>query len=332
MCRRIFFKVLVLVLVIPLVSCGGGGIEFNYEGPTFIGPDPSSSTSQLPTDVVSIGPIARLASFAVNGVTYDTRTAGITVNGETGVLSDLNTGYVVIVKGSLETAWTSGTADQISFDANVIGPVESVDPVRRQLLVMGQRVRIDANTRFAPPFDLDALFSVSTGTPLQVSGLSDANGDIIATHVRTVTNRQDYQVIGAVSGIDYGKLTFRINDLTVDYSSALVINLPSGAPSNAMALIARGTLGTDGIFYVSELVNRVDTADFVDDSHIALTGYITRYKSDTDFSVDGLPVTTEFRTIFLNGLRRDLTLGAEVEIDGRWSGSGKVIAETIWFK
>ncbi|MCU7918536.1 MAG: hypothetical protein KZQ95_09290 [Candidatus Thiodiazotropha sp. (ex Epidulcina cf. delphinae)] len=331
MFRQIIFKLFTLLLVVPLMSCGGSSVELSYEGPTINGPDFSSTTPQLPTAVVSIGPISGLSRLIVNSVAYDTGVAGIRINGKPGVPDDLRVGYVVTINGMLDTAWKSGTADQISFNANIIGPVESVDPVRRRLLIMGQSVWIDADTRFAPPLDLNSLFNLTNGALIQVSGLSDANGEVVATHVQLVTSQKNFQVIGGVSGINFGTQTFRINGLTVDYNSTLVMNLPGGAPSNGMVVIARGSLGTDGELQVSELTSHIDTSEFVTDSRVELTGYIMRYDLDTDFFVNGLSMETEFHTIFHNGMRTDLALGVKIEINGRWSTSDTVIAEAIWF-
>ena len=197
---------------------------------------------------------------------------------------------------------------------------------------MAQSVRIVTDTRFTPPLNPNFLSSLTAGTAVQISGLPNANGEIVATHVKLTTEQQDFQVIGAVSEIDFGELMFKINGLTVDYSSAVVLDLPGGAPSNAMEVLARGALSPNGVFLVSELTTNVQPSGFATDSRIEIAGYIMRYNSDTDFLINSLRVTTELRTIFYYGMGSDLTLGARVQIYGRWSSSGQLVAEEIWFE
>ncbi|MCU7930863.1 MAG: hypothetical protein KZQ90_08685 [Candidatus Thiodiazotropha sp. (ex Codakia rugifera)] len=332
MFRKIIFQLFMLLLVFALVSCGDGSVELSYEGPTINVPDYPSTTNQLPTAVASIGPMSWLSKMIVNEVVYDTSAAGVTINGETGVLDDLLIGYVVTVNGTLDAAWETGSADLISFNANVVGPIESIDPIGRHLLIMGQSVRIDTDTRYVPPLDSNSLSSLMAGTAVQISGLPDANGEIVVTHMKVSAEQQHFQVIGTVSEINFGELIFKINELTVDYSSAVVLDLPGGAPSNAMEVLARGTLSPNGVFQVSELTTNVKPSEFATDSRIEITGYITRYNSDSDFFINGLRVTTDLRTIFYYGMHNDLTLGARVQVNGRWNGSGKLRAQEIWFE
>lgn len=332
MFKQTIFQLFMLLLTFVLVSCGDGSVELSYEGTTINVPDYPPTTTQLPTAVASIGPISWLSSMIVNGVVYDTSVAGVTINGETGVLDDLLIGYVVTVNGTLDAAWETGSADLISFNASVVGPIESVDPIGRRLLIMGQSVRINTDTRFAPPLGPNSLSSLMAGTVVQISGLPDANGEIVVTHMKLSTEQQDFQVIGAVSEINFGELMFNINGLTVDYNSAIVLNLPGGTPSNAMEVLVRGTLSPNGVFQISELTTNVQPSGFATDSRIEIAGYITRYNSDTDFFINGLRVTTELQTIFYYSMHSDLTLGARVQINGRWSGSDKLVAEEIWFE
>ncbi|MEW8690816.1 MAG: DUF5666 domain-containing protein [Candidatus Thiodiazotropha endolucinida] len=323
------YRLLTIVLVVPLISCGGSSVELSYDGPTINVPD-FIPPSHSPTTVISIGPITAMSSISVNGATYDTDTATITLNGKPGVPDDLHPGYVVAVYGTLDAGWKSGTAERISFNANVVGPVEGVDPVDRRLSIMGQRVRIDMDTRIAPPLDADSLFNLTIGTTIQVSGLLNVDGEIIATHIQLENGQESFQVIGEVSEIDHGEMTFKINGLTVDYSNTLLMDLPDGAPSRGLVVIARGSLDSDGFLQVAELTSHMQTSEFVTGSLVQLTGFIMRYNLNTELFVNSLGVETAFHTIFHNGLFSDLVLGIKVEIDGRWGIGNSVIAEEIW--
>ncbi|MEW7990855.1 MAG: DUF5666 domain-containing protein [Candidatus Thiodiazotropha sp.] len=330
MFRKKIYRLLTIALVIPLISCGGSSMELSYDGTTINVPDFTPGTAS-PTQVVSIGPITAQSGLTVNSVVYDTGNATIRINGEPGTVDDLHPGYVVAVHGMLDAGWKSGTAERIAYDANVIGPIEEADPAGRRLSVMGQRVQIGADTRFEPPLDSDALFNLAVGTPVQVSGLTNADGEIVATHVQMDPDREKVQVIGKISELDYAAMGFRINGLNVDYGSTLIMELPGGAPGHGMVVIARGSLDSDGELQVSELMSHVDTSGFSAGSLVQLTGFVTRYNPGVRLFVNSLDIETEFHTIFHNGLFSDLSLGIKVEVDGRWGIGNRVIADQLWF-
>lgn len=324
------YQLLTIVLVVPLISCGGSSVELSYDGPTINVPDFTPGT-ESPTAVVSIGPITAHSGLTVNSVVYDTNSATITINGEPGIVDDLRTGYVVAVHGMLDAGWKSGTAERIAYNANVIGPVEGTNPVGRRLSVMGQSVQIGPDTRFEPPLDSGALFNLTDGTPVQVSGLTNADGEIVATHVQIDPDGENVQVIGEISELDYGAMHFRINGLSVDYGSTLVMDLPGGTPIHGLVVIARGSLDSNGELQVTEMTSHVDTTEFITGSLVQLTGFIMHYNLDTNLFVNGLEIETAFHTIFHNGLFSDLSLGIKVEIDGLWGIGNSVIAEQLWF-
>ncbi|MEW8508809.1 MAG: DUF5666 domain-containing protein [Candidatus Thiodiazotropha sp.] len=330
MCRRKIYQLLILVLVVPLISCGGSSVELSYDGPTINVPDFTPAT-ESPTAVVSIGPITTQSSLTVNSVVYETNAAVVTINGEPGIADDLRPGYVVAVHGMLDAGWKSGTAERISYNANVIGPVEGTDPVGRRISAMGQSVRISPDTRFSPPLDADSVFDLTHGTPVQVSGLPNVDGEIVATHVQIGPVRENVQVIGDISALDYGAMRFRINDLNVDYSGTLIMDLPGGTPNQGMVVIARGSLDSDGELQVSELMSHVDTSEFVSGSLVQLTGFVMRHNPGVRLFINSLDIETEFHTIFHNGLFSDLSLGIKLEIDGRWGIGESVIADQLWF-
>ncbi|MET0070053.1 MAG: DUF5666 domain-containing protein [Candidatus Thiodiazotropha sp.] len=330
MFRKKIYQLLTIALVIPLISCGGSSVELSYDGSTINVPDFTPGT-ESPTAVVSIGPITAQSGLTVNGVVYDTNNAAIRINGEPGTVDDLHPGYVVAVHGMLDAGWKSGTAERISYNANVIGPIEDADPAARRLSVMGQRVRIGADTRFEPPLDSDALFNLTVGTPVQVSGLLNVDGEIIATHVQMETDRENVQVIGEISELDYAAMSFRINGLSVDYGGTLIMDLPGGAPNQGMVVIARGSLDSNGELQVSELTSHRNTSEFLNGSLVQLTGFVMHYNPGVQLFVNSLHIETEFHTIFHNGLFSDLSLGIKVEVDGRWGIGNRVIADQLWF-
>ncbi len=317
----------ILLLASLLTACGDSHIE----GGTTNFPDFEWPPSDQPAEVVSIGPISALPKAIVNGVSYNTSEATVTLNGTTGVFTDLKIGHIVTINGRLNRGWATGFADCVEFEANVLGPVEHIDTSLHRIVVMGQSVLFDPDTAFDAGIDPHSLTGLSVGALVQVSGFSTAGGEIVATRVEPAPGNSEFQIIGAVEALDIGNFTFRINGLVVDYSNAMIIDLPDGMPADSMKVILRGSLTADGRFVVAQMMDFAPGRNIAASTQMEITGYISSYQSDTDFEVNGFPVTTDFQTMFYSGKRRDLRLGEKVEIEGRRTASRAIIAGRIGF-
>jgi len=329
MTKRLTTRIWTILLVASLGACG----DANVEGPTIVTPAfrPPQVTAPAPATIFSVGPLSTLPDVTVNGVTYDTAGANVTVNGVVATLQDLEIGHIVTVNGTVNAGGVAGSANSVEFDANVVGPVDGIDASQRRIVVMGQSILLDADTTFDPRIDRLSLAGLSADVVVQISGLPAGNGDITATRVELSSAGSKYQVIGTVSGLDIGNLSFGINGLTVDYSSALVIDLPGGMPRNTMDIVVRGSIAADGRFIVEQMESGARDSGLAAGTRVAVAGYITNYRSDTDFVVSGFPVTTEVLTIFSHGMRQDLAPGAKVEVEGRRTAGGVIIADRIGF-
>jgi hypothetical protein len=84
---------------------------------------------------------------------------------------------------------------------------------------------------------------------------------------------------------------------------------------------------------VASRVERKDQALPGDeDDQADLEGLVTRFISATDFDVAGQPVTTDADTEFRKGSAANLALGVNVEVEGNFDGSGRVVADKIEFR
>jgi hypothetical protein len=86
------------------------------------------------------GPITGFGSVIVNGVRFSTTGATILVNGVAATEADLAIGQVVRVEGTVDAGGTTGTAQSVTFEDNVTGPIESIDLASGRL-VAGQPVQ-----------------------------------------------------------------------------------------------------------------------------------------------------------------------------------------------
>jgi hypothetical protein len=319
-----------LVLVALLTACSGSGnVNISADGPNFP-PMPPPIPAPVTEDVSAFGVISALNSVTVNGVRYGTDATTVTVNGRLASVSDLKLGQLVSLEGTIEVDRSSGTAHRIDYEPTVVGPVENIDAALGQLIVMGQTVRADADTVFDSSIDPNTFAGITVGSNAQISGFLNASGEFVATRIEPDNASTSLQVIGSVAGLDLANMLFAINRLTVDYSSAVMIDLPGGAPANGMLVMVRGSLA-NGILVVDEILSLYD-GDATVGERIQVSGLITRFQSPNDFSINGFPAFTNANTGFVNGAIDDLAANAQVTIDGKIAASGDAVrAKTITF-
>jgi len=318
-------------MIMTLAACGGGGGGSGLAGPPPPPPDTGGITG---TGIAfAIGPVTGFGSVIVNGVTYDTAAAAFTQDGAVVTQAEFKVGQYVLVQGTIDQGGTTGTANSVSFDDNVDGPVSSVDSVAGSFIVLGQTVTTSASTSFddSCPATLDGLLGVAA---VEVSGPVMSNGTIAATRVECKAVAGQLEVTGVVSSHNAGAMTFQINALIVDYSAATIDNFPTaGIISDGDPVEAKGNaLGGAGELVATSVEYKgADLADNEGD-HAEVEGFITRFVSATDFDVSGIPVTTNGSTVFEGGAAGDLGLNLKVEVEGEFNSAGTLQATKVEIK
>jgi hypothetical protein len=310
-------------------ACGGGG--GGGDG-TIAGIDGTGSPSPTPSAAtISVGTITAFGSVFVNGVRFETNSTQFEIDGESGTQDDLAVGDVVLVVGSLDDNDSAfGTADSIVFDDAVEGPVNSVDVAGSALLVLGQTVRISANTSFDDSFVNPSLAGIAPGDIVEVSGLRTSDGSIEATRIEPKPAGLEFETTGIVANLDSVAMTFNINALVVDYSAAMLNDFDGGSIADGDLVEAKGMiLGAD-----DELIaTRVEFkgADVIPDAgdRVEIEGFVTRFATATDFDVSGLPVMTNSSTVFEGGSAADLGLDIKLEAEGTIDSNGVLVATKI---
>jgi hypothetical protein len=310
-----------LSTALGVIACGDGG---NGGGMT-AGIDRGGIT-------IAQGPITGFGSVIVNGVRWSTTGATILVDGATATEADLAIGQVVRVEGTLDAGGTTGTARSISFDDNVTGPIGSIDLANERFAVLGQIVQTSAATSFDDSIVPRGLEGLAIGDVVEVSGLVAADGVINATRIERSAAADELEVRGEVSGLDSGAQHFRINELEVDYSAAQLEDFPASGPAEGDLVEVRGTLDGEGTLIATRVEREDRTLRGDEDDEADFEGLVTRFVSATDFDVAGQPVTTNAATEFRDGTADDLVLGVNVEVEGEFDNSGRVVAEKVEFR
>lgn len=318
--NRVLSCVIVAAMTIGLLAaCGGGGGSSQLAGIDRLG--------------VSSGTVTGFGSVFVNGVEFETDNALFTIDGAPGIESDLNIGQVVTITGTIDANGSTGTATSVVFDADIEGPVTSIDLADSSFIVLGQTVRIDGDTSFDSQISPASVAGLAVGEVVEVSGFVDGSQGIRATYIERKNAGSEFELQGVVSSLDSAASTFQINGFIVDFTSAMLDGFPSGMISNGDYVEAKGTsFGPAGELIASEVSFEDQGIPGSEGDEVEIEGFITRFVSATDFDVSGVPVTTNGQTEYKSGTSASLALDVKVEVEGTLSGSGVVVAEDVEFR
>lgn len=132
-------------------------------------------------NVVLIGVVTGLASLSVGGMKVDLGHASVTRDAQAAAPSALAVGQLVEVRaqeeGHSERALTVAILDA------AVGRVTASDRSAGTVDVLGEPVRLQASTRFAPGLSRERVAAAGLDERLRVSGLRAPDGSVVATRV-----------------------------------------------------------------------------------------------------------------------------------------------------
>jgi hypothetical protein len=312
MCKKTthYFSVFLLcVLSLLVVSCGGsaGGIDGTGAPAQRI---IASGTANTTNDTLN-----------VNGINIDASAAVITIDGNTGLGSEIEQGQVLSVEGTLASTELVA-ADQLQYISNVIGPIESIDDANSSFVVLGQQVGIDNATILGN--SIDSFDDFSEQMIVRVSGLISSNRNIQATRIDEI-NTSEYQVLGLIETLDQTAMTFTINNLTIDYSD---LTITEALFVGALVKV-NGNQFENNIFQAKS-IEKLATVAGAESDLVSLEGLVTRFMSGVDFSVSDVDIVTNDATIIENGTIDDIDLDARLRVEGILDSEGQVVAARIF--
>ncbi len=316
-----YLMIMTAFVLISSIGCGGNG------GGT-------DSTGGIGgTGIFSSGQITAKGSITVNGVTYDTEDAQIFLDG-TEVLDDsqLKVGMIVEVDGEINHDGSTGTATVVIFDDSVEGPVTSIDPDTLVIEVLGQTVIIDAQTVFDnSSFSPANISGVVIGDVVEVSGQLDAQGNITASHIEK-TASPVFEVTGLVANRTAS--TFTINNLTVDYGSAVLEDFSGGTLQNEDFVEVKGSSFDNGTTTLTATSVENKGQNFDDDLEVEVESFVTALTSNgfTLLTPSGpIEVVVDAATEYFGGTLADIMVGTKVEVEGNIT-NGQLMADKVKIK
>jgi len=326
--RPLLFPLLLALSLSALLSgCsgGGGGGSSTPSGTT---PTASATTSAA---VVSTGPITGFGSVILNGIEFETTQAEIRVEDQVVREDDLRLGMRVTVEGVRDNNGVA-RATRVVFRKNVEGLIDSIDVTTHTIVVLRQTVHADSLTVIedraqSSSIDFSAL---AVGQFVEVSGLVDADGAILATRIERqtgfVAGVTEVEVRGTLSGLDTNARTFTLGALPVNFSTATVV----GSLSNGVFVQVRGTQTAPGSMTATRVTVEDPTVGGAAGATMEVEGFVTEFTPGTTvFHVNGQAVTTTAQTVFDNGTAADLALDVRLEVEGQLDANRTLVAEKI---
>jgi hypothetical protein len=311
-------------------------------GLTACGSD-SDSTGSDNGSRYTTGPITAFGSVYVNNTRYNTDNATVYIEDSVGSKSDLRVGMMVTIKES-----SSGVADTIYYDDDVEGIVLSTSILADgtgTLDVMGQTVTVTSNTIFESYVSgVTTAAGIETGNIVEVTGSSSGNGSVMATRLELkaatladyLVDHEGMEVKGIVGGHADTEMTFDIGGLTVDYTNAVLDDMPAGNWDGLYVEVKSSEpLNASGhmVAYKVELENDGSKYHhgYDSDSEVEVKGDVTEVTSDS-VTVNGVTYLLNASTRYEHGTADDLLAGVLVEVEGYVNTAGDLVAKEVEFE
>lgn len=326
---------LVLILLLPLgvlLSCGGDSGTVSGGGIGGTG--------------VTVGPITGFGSIEVNDVHLDIENADVTLEGSPGDAADpdrgLKLGMLVVAQAVFHDDGLTGVAQSVAYEDNLEGPVDvnGVDVNNSQLSVLGQTVVVNTATRIEDQNSNQiTLADIQDGNVVEVSGLADANGNIVATRIEIKAlqyqSGMEIEIKGTISNLDENLMFFNIGGLLVDYGVAQIEDAPGGVLADGLFVEVKSQQApAGGTLLASEVeVKSPLTASLGGEGDkVEIEGFVTEVVSPTEFKVNGHPVRTTAATRFEGGASGNIQVNARVEVEGFLDADGVLVAVEVEFE
>ena len=335
-------SVLMLSAVAMVAGCD------NHTGPPAtspLNPSPAPAPAPAPTPlavskVISYGTVTAIGEVRVNGVPYDTREATFTINGKLGSQSGLDVGDVVLVVGTIDAPAGTGVAEHVVFDNLVEAPIGAIDIAANSFVAIGQTVEITESTIFGDSLALESVGGFRIGDVVAVSGFRNLNGTIKATRIAQKEPVLDeVKTIGRVANHDVVARRFAINELSVDYSRAALLEaFPAGVVGNDNVVEARGSLQADGVL-VANSVKLIGAVPASMNDRVQIEGYVRDVKPVPTvccapplrrFALEWVLAETALDTMY-EGNAYDLLADTKVQVKGALRADGVLVATAIKF-
>jgi hypothetical protein len=157
-----------------------------------------------------------------------------------------------------------------------------------------------------------------------------------ATLADYLVDHEGMEVKGIVGGHADTEMTFDIGGLTVDYTNAVLDDMPAGNWDGLYVEVkSKEPLNASGhmVAYKVELENYGSKSyhDYDSDSEVEVKGDVTEVTSDS-VTVNGVTYLLNASTRYEHGTADDLLVGVLVEVEGYVNTAGDLVAKEVEFE
>lgn len=258
-----------------------------------------------------VGVVTGFASVCVNGVEVEVQpSTPVRRNGASADLKDLEVGHVVIVQA--EGVGPTVRARRIELVDTLVGPIGSVHPFRREIVVMGQRVSVLADADFK---------GLKSGDWVRVSG-HRAPGVVRGSRLQLLAPGSDpvAQVLGSLESDGPGR--WRIGATPVNWRAG------TAPPPLGAEVLARGRWDGERM-QITEIVLAPTRGAVGAQQQVRLQGYLHQLDGNR-LSLGYTSVQLGDAVRVLGGQPSDLRVGQPVQVNGRWVDGQRVLADSVY--
>lgn len=266
------------------------------------------------------GMMQRLASIVVNGEELTVDQAQVTINGESAMVDQLKVGHQINVNARFGDI---PSAETVEYFSNLIGPVASVDGRLSTVRIFDQTIVANPVTNF-DGIDRN-VGRIPVGTWLEVSGLRNAQGELVATYLGAPPDSTQAQVVGRVTALPSGML-LEVEGTQVDISTASLPVLDLG--DRVMVL---GSPSSNTARIMAESVSEIPVDAFAGAEFISLEG-IARAGAGANLMLDDFEIAVTETTAFVNGTASDLEPDTRLEVLGFFEEQDQVTVTRVTYK
>jgi hypothetical protein len=303
-----------------LVACGGGGGGGAEPAVPPVAPPVAVILPGVDAPVTVTGTVTGFGSVIIDGTRFDDAAASVKVDTNptelaAGSLPDVKLGMHV------EATSTAGKLSNVTIRASLVGVVGAVDAGASSFTVHQQSVSVVSTGATPTVFEgLSGLAALVAGDVVEVHGTVDDSRKVVATRVERKARSDTAagtRVGGLVQALDATAKTFKLGDLTVNYSAATVVpaskTLANGQMVAAFALAAPSA-ASPGVAAVLQ-AKGVKIVVPEEGGKLAVGGRVMAYVSLADFTVQGVRIDASAAT-FEGGAAADVVAGANVAVQG----------------
>ena len=310
--------VMLVLLSLLISACGGGEARLADNGVGGTGITQGRIT-HLDTGAAS--------AITVNDIRFDTENALLIRDGDQNAnKSDFHIGEIVTVKGKIKPDGKQGIATEVIFDDTLEGPVTS-PASGNSIEILGQTVLIDDRTLF---YGFDQLSDLKEGYVVEVSGFINKQQQILASTLTlqktTLTIGEILKVEGRLESLDPAAKTFKINNLTVDYSA---VSVDEQRLKDSVYVLVRTQQAVVNKLMVASDIDIINSKLSINTSY-KKDGYITKIIKENSFDMEGITVITQLNTEYINGSKQNLVKDKHVIVSGKTNSQGELLADQIY--